>query len=90
MPLSIRLKPVLEQRIAEYAARNGIPKSSVIAQGVEEYLDRNAGPMLYELYQPIVALLSASPAAPRRAARGPLRERYVAYVKAKHARRTRR
>ena len=88
MPISIRLKPTLEQRVAEYAVRKGITKSAVITKGVEEFLDRNAGPMLYDLYEPIAAALPSSPEARRRALSA--HQRYVAYAKAKHARRARR
>jgi len=90
MPLSIRLKPQLEQRVAEYAVRKGVSKSSVIARGVEEYLDRNAGPTLFDLYERIFTALppEAQEADPRTASS--VRERYAAYVRAKHARRARR
>jgi uncharacterized protein HemY len=89
MPLSIRLKPALEQRVAEYAVRNGKSKSAVIAKSVEEYLERNSGPELYALYQRVAPALPARPAK----ARGPrrtVRERYAEYARAKHARRARR
>ena len=89
MPLSIRLKPVLEQRVAEYAVRNCKSKSAVIAKGVEHYLNQNAGPALYELYERFAAALSEAPGARRRPDR-PARRRYADYAKAKHARRARR
>lgn len=89
MPLSIRLKPQLEQRLAEYSVRKGISKSAVIAKGVESYLDQNAEPALYELYERFAAALRQTPGTRRRADR-PVRERYADYVKAKHARRARR
>lgn len=89
MPISIRLKPQLEQRVAEYSVRKGISKSAVIARSLEDYLDRHAGPMLYELYEKFAAALPAA-AGPRRGAERTTRERYVEYVKAKHARRARR
>jgi hypothetical protein len=87
MPLSIRLKPELEQRLAEYAVRHRKSKSAVIAKGLEEYLERNAGPTLYELYERFAARLPAEAGTAERPKRT-VRERYAEYAKAKLARRT--
>jgi len=90
MPLSIRLKPHLEQRVAQYAVQKGVSKSAVITRSVEEYLDRNTGPTLYEMYERIFATLPPEARETDPHTASSVRERYAAYARAKHARRARR
>ena len=90
MPLSIRLKPQLEQRVAEYAVRKGVSKSALIARSLEEYLDRNSGPSLFDLYERFFTSLPPEAREPDPRTASSVRKRYAAYVRAKHARRARR
>ena len=87
MPISLRLKPELEARIAEYCERTGLSKSAVIMRGISEFLDAHATPSAYDLYlkhaPDVTMVLRSVPEVTK-----PAHERYRAHVKAKHARRT--
>lgn len=82
MPLSLRLKPELEQRIAEYCARTGMSKSALIARGVREFLDAHASPTAYELGRDVFEKIGSGNGDASRT----IRERFRAYAKARHTR----
>lgn len=82
MPLSLRLQPELEQRIAEYCARTGMSKSAVIARGVREFLDAHALPTPYELGKDVFEQTGSGKGEASRT----VRERFGVYARARHAR----
>lgn len=93
MPLSIRLAPELEARIDAHSKETGLSKSRIIARGLQEYLDVNTGPSLYELALDVLgesnvsAKISAQPK-PKSTHSETRRRDYRAYTKKKHASRT--
>lgn len=82
MPLSLRLRPELEQRIAEYCARTGMSKSAVIARGVREFLDAHASPTPYELGKDVFEQTGSGKGDSSRM----VRQRFRDYAKARHGR----
>ncbi len=91
MPLSIRLTPELEARIDAHSRETGLSKSRIIASGVQEYLDVNTGPSLYDLAMEVLG--EAAKATKRGTAKKnnhseTRREEYRTYIKKKHAGRT--
>lgn len=54
MPLSLRLPSDLETEIASYGARLGISKSAVIVHSIREFLQRNAKPSAFDLYEHVM------------------------------------
>jgi len=82
MPLSLRLRPDLEQRIAEYCARTGMSKSAVIVRGVREFLDAQASPTPYELGKDVFELTGSGKGDSART----VRQRFRSYAKARHER----
>lgn len=82
MPLSLRLRPQLEQRIAEYSARTGMSKSAVVALGVAEFLDACLEPTPYELGKDAFEEKGSG----RRNVSRTYRERFRRYARARHAR----
>lgn len=91
MPLSIRLVPELEARIDAHSKETGLSKSRIIARGVQEYLDMNAGPSLYDLAMDILGASengSKRGVAAKHSYSQTRRKDYRTYIKKKHAGRT--
>jgi predicted DNA-binding protein len=91
MPLSVRLAPELEARIDAHSKETGLSKSRIIARGVQEYLDMNTGPSLYELALDVLgdSGVGRKISAPLKRAHSQTRRKdYRAYIKKKHAGRT--
>ncbi len=51
MPISIRLPPDIETRVAGFGSRTGLTKSAVIVRSIEEFLARHAQPSSQQIYQ---------------------------------------
>ncbi len=83
MPLSLRLAPELEARIAAYCEQTGLSKSKVISLGIKDYLDSHAAPTLYDLARDLLP----DPVVPATNNSENRRKYYRKYVKEKHARR---
>lgn len=43
MPLSVRLPPRVEQKLADYCALHGVSKSDAVRRAVEQMFERSAG-----------------------------------------------
>lgn len=54
MPVSLRLSPPLEAQIMDYALRTGLNKTAVIVKSVQEFLERNAQPSAFEIYEQVL------------------------------------
>ena len=51
MPISLRLPTSFETQLAQYSAQHGISKSAVIVRSIEEFIQRNAQPTSFEIYE---------------------------------------
>ncbi len=51
MPISIRLPPDIETRVAGFGSRTGLTKSAVIVRSIEEFLARHAQPSSQQIYE---------------------------------------
>ena len=51
MPISLRLPPDIETRIAGFGSRAGLTKSAVIVRSIEEFLARHAQPSSQQIYE---------------------------------------
>ncbi len=54
MPISLRLPPEIEDQIAGYSVRQGISKSAVIVRSIHEFLNRNAQPSSFQIYEEVM------------------------------------
>ena len=54
MPISLRLPTEIEDQIAGYSARQGISKSAVIVRSIHEFLNRNAQPSSFQIYEEVM------------------------------------
>ena len=54
MPISLRLPTDIEDQIAGYSARQGISKSAVIVRSIHEFLNRNAQPSSFQIYEEVM------------------------------------
>jgi len=55
MPISLRLRPDIEDQIADFSARQGISKSAVIVRSIHEFLNRNAQlPSSLQIYEEVM------------------------------------
>ena len=92
MPISLRLPPRVEERIAEYSVRQGISKSAVIVRSIETFLAEHAQPSAYQLYLDAMQQAAAHPAAgAQKAAAGTARPHKLAIkqsLQRKHAERS--
>ena len=83
--LSVRLDPALAESLEEYCASTGLTRSTVVQEGVAEYLTSRSGPTLYSLAEAVLPPIQAGE--PKKTAKRPSRQqRYRAYVRAKHRR----
>lgn len=55
MPISLRLPTEIEDQIAGFSARQGMSKSAVIVRSIREFLDRNAQPSSFQIYEAVMA-----------------------------------
>jgi predicted DNA-binding protein len=83
--LSVRLDPTLAESLDEYCAATGRTRSTVVQEGVAEYLVSRSGPTLHSLAEAVLPALPKTEAnkEPKRAAR---QQRYRDYARAKHRR----
>jgi hypothetical protein len=79
--LSVRLDPELAESLDEYCASTGLTRSTVVQEGVAEYLVSRSGPTLSSLAEALLPPVSHAKA--KRPAR---QRRYRDYVRAKHRR----
>jgi len=83
--LSVRLDPALAESLEEYCASTGLTRSTVVQEGVAEYLTSRSGPTLSSLAEAV--LLPVREDKPKKRAKRPSRQQlYRAYVRAKHRR----
>lgn len=54
MPISLRLHPDIETRIASFGSRAGLTKSAVIVRSIEEFLAKNAQPSSQQIYEEVM------------------------------------
>jgi predicted DNA-binding protein len=83
--LSVRLDPALAESLEEYCASTGLTRSTVVQEGVAEYLTSRSGPTLYSLAEAVLPPIRE--AEPKQRPKRPSRQqRYRDYVRAKHRR----
>jgi predicted DNA-binding protein len=83
--LSVRLDPALAESLEEYCASTGLTRSTVVQEGVAEYLTSRSGPTLYSLAEAVLPPIPTGE--PKKRLKRPSRQqRYRAYVRAKHRR----
>lgn len=83
--LSVRLDPALAESLDEYCAATGRTRSTVVQEGVTEYLISRSGPTLHSLAEAILPPIAEaeSKRTPKPASR---QQRFRDYVRAKHRR----
>lgn len=54
MPISLRLSPDIETRLAGFGSRSGLSKSAVIVRSIQEFLAKNAVPSSLQIYQDVM------------------------------------
>ncbi len=59
MPISLRLPPDIETRIAGFGSRAGLTKSAVIVRSIEEFLARHAQPSSQRIESPPADAIAA-------------------------------
>ena len=87
MTLTVRIDPLVQQKLAEYAQRTQQTKSDVVNQAISEFLERHSEnrPTPWDLLKDLIPV-EADPQLPRDLASR--RKEYLSeYFKEKHARR---
>jgi predicted DNA-binding protein len=83
--LSVRLDPTLAESLDRYCASTGHTRSTVVQEGVAEYLVSRSGPTLHSLAEAVLPPLPKTESSknPKRPTR---QQRFRAYARAKHRR----